>query len=178
MKRRQIVLTAGVAAAAAAAGAGWSWWRHRETDGSPEADQALWQQRFDRPEGGELVMASLRGRPLILNFWATWCAPCVKEMPLLDKFYKQRLGEGWQVVGLAVDSPTPVREFLIKLPVAFPIGLAGLNGVDLARSLGNPSGSLPFSVVFDRQGRVIERKLGLIKPDELQAWASKVAPRQ
>lgn len=178
MKRRQIVLTAGAAVVATAAGAGWSWWRHRATGGSSEAGQALWQQRFDRPEGGELAMASLRGGPLILNFWATWCAPCVKEMPLLDNFYKQRLGEGWRVVGLAIDSPTPVREFLIKLPVSFPIGLAGLNGVDLARSLGNPSGSLPFSVVFDRRGQVIERKLGLIKPEELQLWAGKVARAQ
>lgn len=178
MKRRQIVLTASAAVVATAAGAGWSWWRHRATGASSEADQALWQQRFDRPEGGELAMASLRGGPLILNFWATWCAPCVKEMPLLDNFYKQRLGEGWRVVGLAIDSPTPVREFLIKLPVSFPIGLAGLNGVDLARSLGNPSGSLPFSVVFDRRGQVIERKLGLIKPEELQLWAGKVAQAQ
>lgn len=178
MNRRQALLTAGVAVAAAGAGAGWAWWRHRETDAAAGADLAVWQERFDRPEGGELALSALRGQPVVLNFWATWCAPCVKEMPLLDAFYKEHQAKGWHVVGLAVDSPTPVREFLGKLPISFPIGLAGLNGVDLARSLGNPSGGLPFSVAFDRRGIAIFRKLGLLKPDDLAAWAAKFAEGQ
>lgn len=174
MNRRQALLTGGVAVAAAAAGAGGAWWRYRETEAESAAEQSLWGERFERPEGGELALAPLRGQPLILNFWATWCAPCVKEMPLLNAFYQQHRAAGWQVVGLAVDSPTPVREFLGKLPVAFPIGLAGLNGVDLARGLGNPSGSLPFSVLFDRRGHVASRKLGLLKPEELVDWVEKI----
>lgn len=175
MNRRQILITGSVALAAAAAGAGWAWWRHRDTEAADGAAQAFWLQRFERPEGGELVMAGLRGQPVILNFWATWCAPCVREMPLLDAFYKEHRAKGWHVVGLAIDSPTPVREFLGKLPVSFPIVLGGLNGVDLARSLGNPSGSLPFSVAFDRSGAAIFRKLGLLKHEELAEWAEKLA---
>ena len=178
MNRRHALLTGGVALAGAAAGAGWAWWRHRETAGDAGAEQALWQERFDRPEGGELVMSTLRGQPLVLNFWATWCAPCVKEMPLLDAFYKEHKAKGWQVVGLAVDSPTPVREFLGKLPISFPIGLAGLTGVDLNRALGNPSGALPFSVAFDARGNAIFRKLGLLKPEDLAQWAEKFASGQ
>lgn len=178
MNRRQILLTGGVAAAAAAGGAGWAWWRLRTAAPSGAAEQAFWQQRFERPEGGELVMASLRGRPLVLNFWATWCAPCIKEMPMLDAFQREHQAAGWQVVGLAIDSPTPVREFLAKLPVSFPIGLGGLTGVDLARNLGNPSGSLPFTVVFDRAGRVFFRKLGLLKPEDLSNWLAKQGTRQ
>jgi thiol-disulfide isomerase/thioredoxin len=178
MNRRHALLTGGVALAGAAAGAGWAWWRHRETAGDAGAEHALWQERFDRPEGGELVMSALRGQPLVLNFWATWCAPCVKEMPLLDAFYKEHKAKGWQVVGLAVDSPTPVREFLGKLPISFPIGLAGLTGVDLNRALGNPSGALPFSVAFDARGNAIFRKLGLLKPEDLAQWAEKFAAGQ
>ncbi len=175
---RRTVLTGGVALAAAAAGAGWAWWRHRETESDAAADAAVWAQRFERPEGGELAMADLRGQPVLLNFWATWCAPCVKEMPLLDAFYKEHRAKGWHVVGLAVDSPTPVREFLGKLPVTFPIGLAGLNGVELSRMLGNPSGALPFSVAFDRGGAAFVRKLGLLKPEDLADWAEKFAQPQ
>lgn len=178
MNRRRALLTGGVALAAGGAGAGLAWWRHRETEAHTGAEEALWQQRFERPEGGELAMASLRGQPVLLNFWATWCAPCIKEMPLLDAFYKEHQAKGWQVVGLAVDSPTPVREFLGKLPVGFPIGLAGLNGVDLTRSLGNPNGSLPFSVAFDRRGTIILRKLGLLRPEELGQWAEKFSQGQ
>jgi thiol-disulfide isomerase/thioredoxin len=172
MNRRNAV-TIGVAAAALAAGAGFGWWRERRS-ALPEAERALWDLQFDRPEGGSLPLAGLRGQPLLLNFWATWCAPCVKEMPLLDAFQRTHQPAGWRVVGLAVDSPTPVREFLKKLPVTFPVGLAGLTGVDLARSLGNERGGLPFSAVFGRDGRIVARKLGSIGEQDLAAWVQQL----
>lgn len=170
MKRRTIAL-AGAGLAAAAAGAGWRWWS--ATGGASEPPPAFWSLRFERPEGGELALAGFRGRPLLLNFWATWCAPCIKEMPDLDRFGQTYGAQGWQVVGLAIDGPTPVREFLKKLPVRFPIGLAGLEGTDLARDLGNAQGGLPFTVVFDRQGRIAARKLGQTRWNELVAWAER-----
>jgi thiol-disulfide isomerase/thioredoxin len=138
----------------------------------PEA--AFWALRFERPEGGELLLSSLRGQPLLLNFWATWCRPCVVEMPLLDKFHRAQQARGLRVLGLAVDSPTPVRAFLAQRGVSFPIGLAGLDGVELARSLGNASGALPFSVLFDGAGRAVAHKLGALHPEDLDGWAGRV----
>jgi thiol-disulfide isomerase/thioredoxin len=178
MNRRGL-LVSGVAVAAGAVGAGSAWWRSRAHDtevaaqGVSAAD--FWALRFEQPAGGELVLADLRGKPLLLNFWATWCPPCVTEMPLLNRFHAQQQSRGWQVVGLAVDSPTPVREFLARQPMGFSIGLAGLNGIDLARSLGNPSGALPFSVVFDRQGKAVRTKLGSIQDRDLSDWVSALA---
>mgnify|MGYP001341670999 CR=1 FL=1 len=166
MKRRGL-LWGGVAAAAGAAGAGTAWWRSRAAG---DVDPAVWTLRFEQPGGGELALASLRGQPLLLNFWATWCPPCVTEMPLLDRFHRDNSAQGWQVVGLAVDSPTPVREFLARRPMGFRIGLAGLEGVDLSRGLGNTSGALPFSVVFDRSGALRHRKLGSVHPEDLERW--------
>jgi thiol-disulfide isomerase/thioredoxin len=128
--------------------------------------------RFPTPDGGELALADFRGRPLLLNFWATWCPPCVKEMPLLDQFHRTHQAAGWQVLGLAVDSPTPVRQFLARVPVGFAIGLAGFDGTELSRRLGNESGALPFTVVFGKEGRVLHRKLGEVTPEELAAWAA------
>ncbi|MEF7614290.1 TlpA disulfide reductase family protein [Aquincola sp. MAHUQ-54] len=168
---RRTTLFAGVAAAAAAAGAGFAWWRLQPGPVSAEAG-ALWNLRFAQPDGGELVMASLRGQPLVLNFWATWCPPCVKELPQIDRFHRDFSGQGWRVVGLAVDGPTPVREFLRRQPLGFPVGLAGLEGTDLSRQLGNSTGALPFTVVFDRQGRPTRRKLGETSYEELAAWAN------
>ena len=171
MKRRSWML-GGAAIAAGAAGAGLSWQKNRLAgDSGTRLGADFWSQRFERPEGGELVLESLRSAPLLLNFWATWCAPCVKEMPLLDAFYRQQQRAGWHVLGLAIDSPTPVRSFLAKRPVGFPIVLAGLAGTDLSRTLGNPDGSLPFTVVVSRDGRVIDRKLGALDAADLARWA-------
>ncbi|MDO8376103.1 MAG: TlpA disulfide reductase family protein, partial [Aquabacterium sp.] len=142
----------------------------------PAADDglaALWALRVARPEGGELVLADLRGQPLLINFWATWCAPCVREMPELDRFHRSFGPKGWQVVGLAIDGPTPVREFLARVRVGFAIGLAGLDGTELVRLLGNAQGGLPFTVMISADGQVLQRKMGETHFDELAGWAAR-----
>jgi thiol-disulfide isomerase/thioredoxin len=119
-------------------------------------------------------MASLLGQPVVLNFWGTWCPPCVKEMPELDQFQRQWATgghrAGGRVVGLAVDNPTAVREFLARRPVSYTIGLAGFEGTELSRQLGNTQGSLPFTALFNRRGDVVQRKLGAVDLAELQVW--------
>jgi thiol-disulfide isomerase/thioredoxin len=153
--------------AALAAGAGVALWRHPAVG---PTDDAFWSLRFERPEGGELALASFRGKPLVINFWATWCPPCIKELPAFDQVHRTHGPRGVQVIGLAVDGPTPVRQFLARQPVSFPIGLAGLEGTNLTRELGNTAGGLPFTVVFDRQGTLRHRKLGQTAFDELAGW--------
>ncbi len=170
--------------AAAAAGIALSWRRHSAEEAplvavpgpaappAPAAD--LWSLRFERPAGGELVMAELRGKPVLVNFWATWCAPCIAEMPMLDQFQRDHAAQGWRVVGLAVDNPEPVRDFVKRRNLEFAIGILGFAGSELARELGNNSGALPFSVVFDRQGQPRHRKLGALKPEDLTSWVKSV----
>lgn len=167
MKRRSWLLaTAGLAAAGA--GLGWQHWREQRFE---QATGGLWRSRFQRPDGSPLDMAALRGRPLVLNFWGTWCPPCVEEMPALDRFQREFAAKGWQVVGLAIDNPSAVRGFLAKNPVGYTIGLAGFEGSELTRRLGNTQGSLPFTLVFDRRGEVARRKLGQTHFEELTGWA-------
>ncbi|MBX3586471.1 MAG: TlpA family protein disulfide reductase [Ramlibacter sp.] len=167
---RRRYLMGGVALAAGLAGAGVAWWRFQPHAVAPGAGEALWQLSFDAPTGPPLAMQSLQGRPLLINFWATWCPPCVEELPLLDRFYRANSAKGWQVLGLAIDQPTAVRSFLQKTPVSFPVGLAGLTGTDLGRSLGNLTGALPFTVVLDARGQVAQRKMGKVSPEDLQQW--------
>ena len=169
---RRWALYAGVAAAAAVGGAGLAWWRLQPHAVQAGAEQALWAQAFDTPEGARLAMGAFAGKPLLLNFWATWCPPCVDELPMLNTFHRENKANGWQVVGLAIDQPSSVRKFLARLPLDFPVGMAGLGGSELGRSLGNLTGGLPFTVVFSGEGRVLHRKMGQVTQEDLQKWAA------
>ena len=111
-----------------------------------------------------------QGKIRIINFWATWCPPCVEELPLINAFYRQNKANGWQVLGLAVDKVSPVQTFLQKMPLDFPIGMAGLGGAELGRNLGNLAGGLPFTVVFGANGVVLHRKMGRVTAEDLDAW--------
>jgi thiol-disulfide isomerase/thioredoxin len=181
MNRRTWMIGA-AGAAALAAGAGWQAWRGRNADGAaPTAApaqaaasgpaSAFWAMSFPAPDGSTVQAAAFRGQALLLNFWGTWCPPCVKEMPDLDAFAREHASKGWRVLGLAVDNPKAVREFLAKSPVGYTIGLAGFDGSELARQLGNDQSGLPFTVAFDRAGRVSHRKSGATTLDELRGWA-------
>ncbi|MDB5870447.1 MAG: Redoxin domain protein [Polaromonas sp.] len=168
------MLYGGVATAAALAGAGTAWWKFQPHEAAPveqaQSAEAFWAMSFDSPEGKPLPMQSFRGKLLLVNFWATWCPPCVEELPLLDFFYQENKDKNIQVIGLAVDQPSAVRTWLKNRPLNFPVGMAGLGGTDLSKSLGNLSGSLPFTVVFGASGQLLHRKIGKVLPEELVQW--------
>ena len=172
--RRALMVSVG--GAAAVAGLGLAWWRQTtpmlasESAGTPPP-VGFWQTVWDTPQGTTLPMKSMAGKPLLLNFWATWCPPCVEELPLLNDFYLKNKAKGWQVLGLAVDKLQPVQAFLQKSPLEFPVGMAGLAGTELTRSMGNPAGGLPFTVILGADGSMLHRKMGRVTPEELLVWA-------
>lgn len=168
VRNRRLLLGA-TAASAALLGVGAALWRNQAPVGLPTVEPVagFWALHWDTPQNGRLAMQSFQGRPLLLNFWATWCAPCVEELPLINDFYRQNKTNGWQVLGLAIDKLAAVQSFLQKMPLDFPVGMAGLEGADLGHGLGNVAGGLPFSVILGANGAVLHRKMGRLHADDL-----------
>ena len=110
------------------------------------------------------------GRPLLVNVWASWCGPCIEEMPELARFAQGQGAQGVQVLGLALDTPEGVADFLQRVPVDYPIVLETPGPRDASVRLGNAQGLLPYSVLFDAQGRMVKAKLGPFEHGEIAGW--------
>ncbi|MBM3361980.1 MAG: TlpA family protein disulfide reductase [Betaproteobacteria bacterium] len=173
-RRRWIYGSAGLAAGAL--GALSAWWLHLPGKIQPAGAHShpFWAVSLQTPGGQSLAMASLRGRPLLVNFWATWCPPCIEELPLLDAFHQAHRNRGWQMLGIAIDQPSAVRGWMQRSPLSFPVALGGLEGSQMSQALGNTSGGLPFSVLFAGSGDILERKLGQLSADDLERWAARL----
>lgn len=174
-KERRRWLATGVAVTAAAGGAAVLWQLSQGANRNDEAVKAFWALELPGVDGTVFRVAALQGQPLLVNFWATWCPPCIRELPLINGFAQAQAPRGAQairVLGVAVDQAAPVSRWLARNPLDFPVALAGAGGVGLTRSLGNLSGGLPFTLLLDARGRVQQRKMGELSEQDLAQWAS------
>jgi len=137
--------------------------------------ESLWQLRYPDSQGRLQSLSQWRGKPLVLNFWASWCAPCREEMPDFAALRAQYQPKGVEFVGLAVDNPTNVAQFLRHQPVNYPILIGEGAASNLARQLGNPSGALPYTIVLDRDGRIVLKHLGRLPRATLEAVLRKIS---
>jgi len=106
----------------------------------------------------------------LVNFWATWCAPCREEMPLFESMYRLHQQDGFRVLGIAIDNPERAQPFLDSLDISYPILYAEQTGMTLMEQSGNPQGLLPYSLLIDDQGVILEQKLGVIDQAQIQSW--------
>lgn len=113
------------------------------------------------------------GRPLLINLWASWCGPCIEEMPELQRFAASQGSNGVQVVGIALDDPGAVRTFLQRVPVAYPILLDTPGPADAGVRLGNPKGVLPYSVLVSADGRLLRQHIGPFAAGDLPDWTGR-----
>jgi thiol-disulfide isomerase/thioredoxin len=164
IRRRDALLlgTAGIAAAAAGAVAGALALQARS------GAAALLAARYPDLEGRVHRLLDWRGKVLLCNFWATWCAPCREEVPILVAAKAQWAPYGFEVVGIGIDSADKMREFARTYKINYPVLVADATALDLVRKLGNPGGGLPYSVVLDGSGAVVRRHLGVFTAPDLR----------
>jgi thiol-disulfide isomerase/thioredoxin len=125
---------------------------------------------FDDADGAPRRLADWKGLVLVVNFWATWCPPCVAEMPDLQRIQAEYAGRGAALVGVGIDSAIRIREFRDRHAIGFPLLVAGMGGSDLGRALGNRAGVLPYTVLLSRGGAIVERHTGVVPPAALRKW--------
>lgn len=137
--------------------------------GAAGGDLALRSANLVDLAGQPRKLSEWQGRILMCNFWATWCTPCREEIPLLMAARAKYASAGVEIVGIAIDNSAKVRDFSTSFKISYPILLAEADGLDLMRKLGNSIGGLPYTIVADRQGNVVHRKLGAFKRADLDA---------
>lgn len=159
------------AAALVAAGAGVYFGMQRSAvePPVPQAASALVGLALPDPAGKEQRLDQWKGKVLVVNFWATWCAPCREEMPEFIKAQDEYGAKGLQFVGIAVDQPDKIEQYAKEVGLNYPTLVGGFGAMELSKTLGNSVMALPFTVVLDRQGTVALTQLGQLKPDKLKS---------
>ena len=114
--------------------------------------------------------AAYAGRRVLINVWASWCGPCIQEMPELQRFSAKQAVNGMQVVGIALDDAAAVRAFLQRVPVSYPILLDAPGPADAGVRLGNPKGVLPYSILVSADGHLLKQRLGPFADGQIEAW--------
>lgn len=165
-KTREWLAIGLVALVAAGAGYGYNLWRTApDQDAAASADGlgALLASRLPDLENAPQAIAQWRGKVVVVNFWATWCAPCREEIPLFVRLQNKYGDRGLQFVGIAIDRADQVRPYAAELGMNFPVLVGGVDSIEIARKLGNRAGVLPFTVILDRSGKVVATEAGAVK---------------
>ena len=168
MNRRQWIMISGIGLLALLAGIFSSQWISQTGIASDPSVKAFFANSWQSPDGKTVNSENWQQKVLIVNFWASWCPPCVEEMPTLDKISQEYASKNVLIVGIGIDSPSNIREFLEKTSVSYPIVIGGLEGSILSKQMGNTQGALPYTVIINSKGKSIYTKLGKISEEELR----------
>jgi peroxiredoxin len=158
-----------IGAIAGGFGAWAAWQRLAPVREDTDATALLFSLNLPDHQGNPVDFSRWRGTPLVVNFWATWCPPCIEEMPDLERLYSRFKGQGLEIIAIGIDSPDNIRQFALKYKFSYPLLTAGAGGAELARRFGNRAGGLPYTLVIDRKGVVTRRILGRFNTSALRA---------
>lgn len=167
MKKNNLILIA-VAVVFVALGAMWGTHRVQMETPAPSVVEHLLSQSMADTSGRPQSLSQWKNKALVVNFWATWCAPCVQEMPELSALQPEIAPANIQIIGIGIDSAANIAEFAAKYHITYPLYTGGMSASDLSRQFGNQAGGLPFTVLIGHDGKVRKTYLGRLKMDELR----------
>jgi thiol-disulfide isomerase/thioredoxin len=169
-RARVIALFAAVAIVSAAGGAAYYLgYGKGGADPSPQAvAERIYAARLADLGGSIQPLEQWRGRVLVVNFWATWCAPCREEIPGFVRLQQRHGARGLVFVGIAIDQPGKVADFAREFGINYPLLIGGVETLELLRQAGNRLAVLPYTVVIDRKGNVVSREPGGLKEGRLE----------
>lgn len=166
-----------VIALALGLGLGASWWQQQAGPAQhSDAPSQLFAQRYRDVTGQPQALRPWRGKLLVVNFWATWCAPCIKEMPELQRISDEFAAQGVHVLGLGIDTLENIQAFAQKHQIRFPLYAAERPGLVLAQAFGNQERILPYTLIILPNGTVAQTKVGPIHAAELRSWLGQHLP--
>ena len=142
--------------------------RHLGGDGAGRDGGPLLAIALPDTDGKEQPLGQWKGKVLVVNFWATWCAPCREEMPEFVRIQAEMAPKGLQFVGIAVDQADKVKQFAAEIKLNYPALIGGYGAMELSKTLGNNLMALPFTVILDRSGRVVHTQLGPLREERLR----------
>lgn len=139
---------------------------NRYSSAQPEAVSPALNFSFPDIHGQEQPVSQWRGKILVVNFWATWCPPCLKEIPAFIELQQAYQNKNVQFVGIAIEDRQPVADYMQRTSFNYPVLIAGDNGSVLSRQLGNIIGAVPFTVIVNPQGQIIHRQPGELTKEQ------------
>ena len=151
---------------------GWAASHWTNSSEPPVLEQETWKTflkaEWRSPDGQVLDTSQWANKTVVLNFWGSWCPPCVEEIPMLSKLSSSLNDKNVLFLGIGIDSPSNIREFLKKSPISYPVAMGGIDGSNWSKRFGNDTGALPFTVIINPEGKIILTKLGKISENEIK----------
>lgn len=174
---RRALLFAVAGSVAAVAGYGVNLWRVGGFGTAPGTDAAadILNSRLTALDGTPQSLRAFRGRILVINYWATWCAPCREEIPLFVRLQRELADKNVQFIGIAIDQVDKVRDFAKEFQINYPLFIGGIEAVELSRRAGNKAGVLPYTLLLDRSGTIADSLVGGVSEARMRSALAPLA---